>query len=102
MLHSVPCGGYSTQKASLCEQPGTLECGITCHQMTACINGSCVHCPSCLQAIKVSGGSTLYIAGQIGLIPGTTDFAAEDITGQTTQVGRDLLGMRHLHTFRGL
>eukprot|EP00798_Chlamydomonas_sp_ICE-L_P021697 gene21697-28721_t len=36
------------------------------------------------QAIKA--GNTVYCSGQIALVPGTKDFAAEDVRGQTEQV----------------
>jgi reactive intermediate/imine deaminase len=41
------------------------------------------------QAVKVSGGSTVYISGQIGLDPGTMQLA-EGIDGQTHRVFRNL------------
>jgi enamine deaminase RidA (YjgF/YER057c/UK114 family) len=37
-----------------------------------------------LQAIKA--GNTLYVSGQIGIEPGTKDFASEGVEGQTEQV----------------
>ena len=36
------------------------------------------------QAIKA--GNTVYVSGQIGIVPGTKDFAAPDVEGQTEQV----------------
>ena len=36
------------------------------------------------QAIKA--GNTIYVSGQIGLVPGTKDFASPDVEGQTEQV----------------
>jgi hypothetical protein len=36
------------------------------------------------QAIKA--GNTLYVSGQIGIVPGTKDFASEGVEGQTEQV----------------
>ncbi len=40
------------------------------------------------QAIKAGG--TVYVSGQIGLVPGTKDFAGEDVEAQTEQVrGRE-------------
>jgi len=38
----------------------------------------------------VEAGGFLFSAGQIGLIPGTPDFAGEDVEGQATQVFRNL------------
>lgn len=49
--------------------------------------------PTTLQAIKA--GNTLYVSGQIGLVPGTKDFASEAVDGQTEQV-------RLRHTVDGL
>jgi enamine deaminase RidA (YjgF/YER057c/UK114 family) len=40
--------------------------------------------PLLLQAIKA--GNTLYVSGQIGIVPGTKDFASEGVEGQTEQV----------------
>jgi enamine deaminase RidA (YjgF/YER057c/UK114 family) len=39
-----------------------------------------------VQAIKA--GNTLYVSGQIGIVPGTKDFASEGVEGQTEQVRR--------------
>jgi hypothetical protein len=41
-----------------------------------------------LQAIKA--GNTLYVSGQIGIVPGTKDFASEGVEGQTEQVRQPL------------
>lgn len=38
----------------------------------------------------VEAGGFLFSAGQIGLIPGTPDFAGEDVEAQATQVFRNL------------
>ena len=38
----------------------------------------------------VEAGGVLFSAGQIGLIPGTPDFAGEDVEAQATQVFRNL------------
>eukprot|EP00879_Flechtneria_rotunda_P012770 GHRR01013334.1.p1 GENE.GHRR01013334.1~~GHRR01013334.1.p1 ORF type:complete len:166 (-),score=42.15 GHRR01013334.1:218-715(-) len=40
------------------------------------------------QAIKV--GNTLYISGQIGLVPGTKDYASEGVEGQAAQVMKNM------------
>jgi len=40
------------------------------------------------QAIKV--GNTLYVSGQIGIVPGTKNFASEDVSGQTEQVMKNM------------
>lgn len=40
------------------------------------------------QAIKA--GRTIYLSGQLGVIPGTKDFAANDVTGQTEQALKNL------------
>jgi enamine deaminase RidA (YjgF/YER057c/UK114 family) len=34
----------------------------------------------------VRAGNTLYVSGQIGIVPGTKDFASEGVEGQTEQV----------------
>lgn len=36
------------------------------------------------QAIKANG--MVYVSGQVGLVPGTKDFAGDDVESQTTQV----------------
>ena len=36
------------------------------------------------QAVKA--GNTLYVSGQIGLVPGTKDFAGDGVEAQTEQV----------------
>lgn len=33
----------------------------------------------------VRAGNTLYVSGQIGLVPGTKNFASDDVAGQTEQ-----------------
>ncbi|KIZ05943.1 hypothetical protein MNEG_2016 [Monoraphidium neglectum] len=38
----------------------------------------------------VRAGNTLYVSGQIGLVPGTKDFASEGVEGQTEQVMKNL------------
>jgi reactive intermediate/imine deaminase len=40
------------------------------------------------QAVKV--GNTVWLSGQIPLVPGTTDLISEDITEQATQVFKNL------------
>ncbi|PNW71869.1 hypothetical protein CHLRE_16g669650v5 [Chlamydomonas reinhardtii] len=40
------------------------------------------------QAIKA--GNTVYVSGQIGIVPGTKDFAAPDVEGQTHQVLKNM------------
>jgi enamine deaminase RidA (YjgF/YER057c/UK114 family) len=35
----------------------------------------------------VRAGNTLYVSGQIGLVPGTKDFASDGVEGQAEQVG---------------
>lgn len=40
------------------------------------------------QAIKA--GNTLYVSGQIGIVPGTKDFASEGVEGQTEQVMKNM------------
>lgn len=40
------------------------------------------------QAIKA--GNTLYVSGQIGIVPGTKDFASDDVQGQTEQVMKNM------------
>jgi reactive intermediate/imine deaminase len=40
------------------------------------------------QAIKA--GNTIYVSGQIGLVPGTKDFASEGVEGQTEQVMKNM------------
>jgi len=40
------------------------------------------------QAIKAGG--MVYVSGQVALVPGTKDFAAEDVGGQTEQVMKNL------------
>mmetsp|Transcript_23211 Transcript_23211/g.64456 ORF Transcript_23211/g.64456 Transcript_23211/m.64456 type:complete len:181 (+) Transcript_23211:103-645(+) len=40
------------------------------------------------QAVKV--GSTLYVSGCIGIIPGTKDFAGNDVAAQTEQVMKNM------------
>ncbi|GAX73984.1 hypothetical protein CEUSTIGMA_g1434.t1 [Chlamydomonas eustigma] len=40
------------------------------------------------QAIRA--GNTLYVSGQIGLVPGTKDFASADVEGQTEQVMKNM------------
>ena len=42
------------------------------------------------QAVKVSGGSTLYLSGQIPLVPATMDMVGDDIKMQITQVFQNL------------
>jgi 2-iminobutanoate/2-iminopropanoate deaminase len=42
----------------------------------------------CSQAIKA--GNTVYVSGQIGLVPGTKDFASPDVEGQTEQVMKNM------------
>ncbi len=42
------------------------------------------------QAIKVSGGSTVYLSGQIPLVPETMEVVSEDVAEQTTQVFKNL------------
>ena len=38
----------------------------------------------------VRGGDLVYTAGQLGIVPGTSEFAAEDIEGQTRQALQNL------------
>jgi reactive intermediate/imine deaminase len=45
------------------------------------------------QAVKVAGGSTVYLSGQIGLDPATMQMA-EGIEGQTHRVFRNLAAVR--------
>ncbi|GIL82707.1 hypothetical protein Vretifemale_11555 [Volvox reticuliferus] len=40
------------------------------------------------QAIKA--GNTVYVSGQIGIVPGTKNFASPDVEGQTEQVLKNL------------
>lgn len=40
------------------------------------------------QAIKAGG--MVYVSGQVALVPGTKEFAAEDVGGQTEQVMKNL------------
>lgn len=40
------------------------------------------------QAIKA--GNTVYVSGQIGIVPGTKNFASSDVEGQTEQVLKNL------------
>jgi len=40
------------------------------------------------QAIKA--GNTVYVSGQIGIVPGTKDFASPDVEGQTEQVLKNM------------
>lgn len=40
------------------------------------------------QAIKA--GNTVYVSGQIALVPGTKNFAAPDVEGQTEQVMKNM------------
>jgi reactive intermediate/imine deaminase len=40
------------------------------------------------QAIKVGG--FLYVSGQVGLVPGTKDFAGDDVESQTEQVMKNM------------
>lgn len=40
------------------------------------------------QAIRA--GNTLYVSGQIGIVPGTKDFASPDVEGQTEQVLKNM------------
>eukprot|EP00882_Tetradesmus_deserticola_P010390 GHRQ01010974.1.p1 GENE.GHRQ01010974.1~~GHRQ01010974.1.p1 ORF type:complete len:164 (+),score=52.69 GHRQ01010974.1:149-640(+) len=40
------------------------------------------------QAIKA--GNTLYVSGQIGIVPGTKDFASDGVEGQTEQVMKNM------------
>ena len=40
------------------------------------------------QAIKA--GNTIYVSGQIGIVPGTKDFASPDVEGQTDQVLKNM------------
>lgn len=53
------------------------------------------------QAIKA--GNTVYVSGQIALVPGTKNFASEEVEGQTEQVMKNMgaileaAGMVHLH-----
>jgi enamine deaminase RidA (YjgF/YER057c/UK114 family) len=46
------------------------------------------YCPttptSTVQAVRA--GNTLYVSGQIGIVPGTNDFASDGVEGQTEQV----------------
>ncbi|KXZ54905.1 hypothetical protein GPECTOR_4g977 [Gonium pectorale] len=50
------------------------------------------HAPAALgpysQAIKA--GNTVYVSGQIGIVPGTKDFASPDVEGQTHQVLKNM------------
>ncbi|GFR53201.1 hypothetical protein Agub_g15950 [Astrephomene gubernaculifera] len=50
------------------------------------------HAPAALgpysQAIKA--GNTVYVSGQIGIVPGTKDFASPNVEGQTEQVLKNL------------
>lgn len=38
----------------------------------------------------VISGSTVYVSGQVGLVPGTKKFAGEDVEAQTEQVLKNL------------
>jgi 2-iminobutanoate/2-iminopropanoate deaminase len=40
------------------------------------------------QAIKANG--MVYVSGQVALVPGTKEFAAEDVAGQTEQVMKNM------------
>jgi 2-iminobutanoate/2-iminopropanoate deaminase len=40
------------------------------------------------QAIKA--GNTVYVSGQIGIVPGTKDFASPEVEGQTEQVLKNM------------
>jgi reactive intermediate/imine deaminase len=45
------------------------------------------------QAVKISGGETLYLSGQIPLIPATMEVIDGDIKEQVTQVFKNLLAV---------
>eukprot|EP00955_Chlamydomonas_euryale_P112142 366113-Chlamydomonas_euryale.AAC.13 len=48
---------------------------------------ACTSC-ACSQAIKA--GNTVYVSGQIGLVPGTKDFAGTDVESQAEQVMKNM------------
>jgi 2-iminobutanoate/2-iminopropanoate deaminase len=64
-------------------------CTHACTHGAVGCNGTCPAGPPCRsQAIKA--GNTVYVSGQIGLVPGTKDFASPDVEGQAEQVMKNM------------
>jgi len=64
--------------------PPTAPLALAPDQPSIVSSASQLPSPALFQAIKA--GNTLYVSGQIGIVPGTKDFASEGVEGQTEQV----------------
>lgn len=64
-----------------------FPCGQFAATCATCRADPVIH--ACVYAVTpqaIKAGNTLYVSGQIGIVPGTKDFASEGVEGQTEQV----------------